>query len=56
MFSKFLSRKFFSTAVPRLWINKDSCVICQGMTGKEVPIFLSSFKTQKFHKLGYLPY
>jgi succinyl-CoA synthetase alpha subunit len=46
-FSKFsFSKKFFSTK-PNVFINKDTKVICQGMTGKQ-----GTFHTEKALEYG----
>jgi succinyl-CoA synthetase alpha subunit len=37
MLSKTLSRMFSTATAPNVWINKHTKVICQGMTGSQVP-------------------
>ncbi len=47
MLSKFLTRSFFSSTAPHVWINRHTKVICQGMTGKE-----GTFQTDQALKYG----
>ena len=47
MLSKFLPRSFFASTAPRVWINRHTKVICQGMTGKE-----GTFQTDQALKYG----
>jgi succinyl-CoA synthetase alpha subunit len=35
MLSKTLSRMFSTSAAPNVWVNKQTKVICQGMTGSQ---------------------
>jgi succinyl-CoA synthetase alpha subunit len=42
-----ISKKFFSSNAPYVFINKDTKVICQGMTGKQ-----GTFHTEKALEYG----